>query len=75
MSTPGAGRKDGYVRSKPQPMFQQRHYEAIAKVLAVVDSGSPDPYLSDARAALAQLFEQDNPRFDRGRFDRASQAP
>jgi len=46
-------------RSRPAPLFSRRHYEAIAAWYR--DDG-------DSISALADLFEADNPRFDRDRF-------
>lgn len=43
-----------------KPLFQKRHYEAIAKVLNL------DPYT--VPAALADMFKKDNPNFDREKF-------
>ena len=44
------------------PMFSKRHYEAIAEVLMGCDR------YEDIESGLADLFEDDNPRFDRDRF-------
>ena len=43
------------------PMFQHRHYAAIAAVLATT-------HPNDIKHALSSLFARDNPRFDPDRF-------
>lgn len=45
------------------PLFQHRHYAAIAKALA--DTRLPYGY---AKAILAELFAANNPKFDGPRF-------
>lgn len=45
------------------PMFQRRHYEAIAALLKA------HPHM--AVAPWADMLSEDNPRFDRDRFYRA----
>lgn len=48
------------------PIFQHRHYKAIAALIAGM---SPVTRARDAIADdFADMFEQDNPRFDRARF-------
>ncbi len=47
------------------PVFQHRHYKAIAAKLAWIDH---DGMWEIIRDALADTFEADNPRFDRQRF-------
>ena len=46
-------------------MFQRRHYTKIAEVLAET---KPD---STTLEYLMQMFEKDNPNFNRGRFLKA----
>tara|TARA_R100001015_G_C4467901_1_gene52570 strand:- start:102 stop:272 length:171 start_codon:yes stop_codon:yes gene_type:complete len=46
-------------------MFQRRHYTKIAEVLAET---KPD---STTLEYLIQMFEKDNPNFNRGRFLKA----
>ena len=47
-------------------MFERRHYEAIAKTLAGGNNG--DMATFHAAHDLADMFERDNPRFNRARF-------
>lgn len=51
--------------------FQQRHYIVIAEILSELrrDGSSVWPYAVVAR--LVEVFEADNPHFDRERFERA----
>ena len=53
----------------PHPMFQKRHYIAIAKILHV-HWLIPDATLHIYSFAntLSDLFEADNPLFDRDKF-------
>lgn len=44
------------------PVFQHRHYKAIAATLAAWGAGS---YMAEH---FAEMFADDNPRFDRARF-------
>ena len=44
-------------------MFSQRHYEAIAKVIKVGKQDNLGVLLG-----LIEMFERDNPKFDRVRF-------
>ena len=54
-----------------RPMFQKRHYEAIASVLHDVKQQYVGLHAVDHVARrLADLFEADNEWFDRGRFER-----
>lgn len=54
------------MRNYASPVFQHRHYAAIAKVMA-------DHNVSeDFRNALSGLFRNDNPNFDAYRFDQAA---
>mgnify|MGYP001601656280 FL=1 len=56
-----------------QPMFQKRHYDAIASVLRNVKQQQyTDLYAVDnVVRRLANLFDADNVHFDRGRFEQA----
>ena len=47
-------------------MFSQRHYQAIADVIKV---GKFEPTLhAELVIGLIEMFERDNPKFDRVRF-------
>lgn len=48
-----------------KPMFQKRHYQKVAQLL------QQEPQLT--AEILAQMFAQDNPKFDRQRFITACQ--
>ncbi len=45
----------------PQPLFQKRHYEAIAEVFAKI--GTLDRNITDAIVGLSRMFELDNPNY------------
>ena len=52
----------------PRPMFSERHYKAIAAVLAATDQGYLTPHthkytVEVISSLLANIFEADNPRF------------
>jgi hypothetical protein len=56
-------------------MFTRRHYTAVADAINGTPTGG---YIAEREAdrqlvtdALAAMFTEDNPRFDRGRFVRA----
>ena len=53
-----------------KPLFQHRHYKAIAAILA--DAATADQHSREAAIVLlgrfATMFANDNPRFDRARF-------
>lgn len=51
--------------------FQQRHFEAIASMMQSIDRELDRHAQATIIAALVDLFVQDNPRFDVGRFERA----
>ena len=59
-----------------RPMFQQRHYEAIARVMSYERLRMP-PYYEGRQQweavmfGLTNLFEEDNPNFDREKFESA----
>jgi hypothetical protein len=48
------------------PVFQHRHYKAIAALIAVNMQGWEDR--DSVSAQFAIMFQDDNPRFDRARF-------
>jgi hypothetical protein len=48
------------------PLFQHRHYKAIAALIAKEDADNG--YGDVMRIPFANMFEDDNPRFDRARF-------
>ena len=50
--------------------FSKRHYEAVAKVIDNMINGnsSPDNIIDD----FAEMFAEDNERFDRARFEKAA---
>ena len=49
------------------PVFQHRHYKAIAAIIAALpDDDTLQPI--DIRQAFAKAFERDNARFDYSRF-------
>lgn len=57
-----------------KPMFQHRHYVAIAQVVARLAQHTDESRKIDHAAfgrELAELFLRDNPRFDVGRFEAA----
>lgn len=49
-----------------KPMFQKRHYEAIAQSLQDACDGSKE--WGEIVSHLATMFRVDNGQFDRGRF-------
>lgn len=55
------------MRQYKSPMFQHRHYAAIAKVLA--DTSAPKEQVY----AFSALFNRDNPNFDGYRFREAAE--
>ena len=52
------------------PIFQHRHYKAIAAMLheAIYTPNAEHKTLHQVRDQLADMFASDNPRFDRARF-------
>lgn len=53
--------------------FTRQHYEALAKLIkelgdAMVETSAQDKQLEAFAEKLAELFKQDNPRFDKGFF-------
>lgn len=63
------------MRKYASPLFQHRHYAAIAKVLA--DNYDRSTNIGDLQhgkimRALSDLFWRDNPNFDADRFFAAS---
>jgi hypothetical protein len=55
------------------PIFEKRHYEAIAETLNEARDGNPLDLLdfNVLVEALVDLFSRDDPRFDRKRFQHA----
>jgi hypothetical protein len=54
--------------------FQQRHYEALAKLMQaakVQDDVDQQGGLDMMQRMMCELLAQDNPKFDRARFERA----
>ena len=51
-------------------MFSRRHYEAVAEVMRGIPHAAitPDYVWCTILDALIDLFEADNPRFDRAKF-------
>ena len=64
------------ARSYKGPIFAHRHYAAIAAVMAdfptevgeAVDIGANAAVQEAVQNMLADMFQRDNPRFDRERF-------
>jgi len=65
-----------------EPMFTKRHYEAIAKALLsakvatnyIIEESHKEivkKVFDEIEIVLIQLFEDDNPRFDRNRWLKA----
>lgn len=59
-------------------MFQQRHFEAIARMMQDLKAEGETDFATGARLqwgatceAMCDLFSQHNPNFDRERFKRA----
>lgn len=50
------------------PVFQHRHYKAIAAELTDPHSDMDASTMQRLRVRFAWLFASDNPRFDRARF-------
>lgn len=53
------------------PVFQHRHYKAIAALLDAI-YGDP-PRAESLIIRFCEMFERDNPRFDRARLIAAAQ--
>lgn len=54
--------------------FQQRHYEALARLMQECKAEHNTDQLGGLDMAIRKLTDmlaRDNPRFDRGRFERA----
>ena len=49
-------------------MFTKQHFQALAKLLKETDATTKQQLALD----LAKLFSEDNPRFDRKKFFKAS---
>ena len=58
----------------PEPMFKRRHYEKIAEVFAIYKPGfqSDEQYHAYMITKLANMFQEDNPRFNRDKFYKAT---
>lgn len=58
------------------PIFQHRHYKAIASVLADARASATTPVehgvINDLEARLVTAFKADNPKFSVARFEAAS---
>ena len=57
-----------------KPRFQKRHYEAVAAVMSSVARefyGNRLPVWEKTKTKLGDHFINDNPSFDRGRFEEA----
>lgn len=51
------------------PVFQHRHYKAIAALIAAqAETGMDETIMYPWRNRFADMFAKDNPRFDRARF-------
>lgn len=54
--------------------FARRHYEVVARIIQAqhtTEHPEWDPPIDGIRDDFIALFERDNPRFDRARFERA----
>ena len=49
-------------------MLTRQHFEAVAQVLKAYPKGAPTASQAKLAEAVADMFAQDNPRFERGRF-------
>ena len=52
-------------------MLTKQHFEAVAQVLKAYPEGAPTASQAKLAEALADMFESDNPRIERGRFIKA----
>ena len=52
-------------------MLTRQHFEAVAQVLKAYPKGAPTASQAKLAEAVADMVEQDNPRFERGRFLKA----
>jgi hypothetical protein len=52
------------------PIFQRRHYEAVAKLFSDIDLPEGHDYI----IYFASMFARDNPRFNASRFREACNA-
>jgi len=55
--------------------FSRKHYQAIADILAQHAEGDSTEAVSEIAGDIADLFAQDNPRFDREKFLSAAGVP
>lgn len=53
------------------PMFSKRHYERIAYILRRRVRYSESEAVNQIALDLAEMFEEDNPKFNRWRFEYA----
>ena len=49
-------------------MMTRKHYVAVAEIIKAFPHGSPTASQAKLIEAFADMFAQDNPRFDRGVF-------
>lgn len=61
--TTGSYQKKSHYK---KPLFQKRHHEAIAEIIAKMDSTTQD--IGDLAVELSRMFGRDNPNYDLGRF-------
>ena len=56
--------------------FTRRHYKAIATVLKETEEIHPEAHdtINDLILTFCKLFQEDNPRFDAGKFIHATTA-
>lgn len=54
-----------------EPKFQRRHYEVLAAVMRDCHPGDSYSWWRVAKTKLGDALAEDNPRFDRGRFEEA----
>ena len=52
-------------------MLTRQHFEAVAQVLKAFPEGAPTASQAKLAEAFADMFEAENPRFERGRFLKA----
>ncbi len=52
-------------------MLTKKHFEAVAQVLKAFPEGAPTASQAKLAEAFADMFENENPRFERGRFLKA----